>query len=413
MNPVNATRDNGGKLDMNFSFTEPSGNPVEPDSIREDPSSVDATATIAALRDSGVEVSVLTGDQAGPARRIARSLDVAVDAGLLPADKLDRLRDARAQASGSRSGVAMVGDGINDAPALAQANVGIAIGTGTDVAIESADITLMRGSLHGLADAIAVSKATELCNAYSLDTIGCGVTIAFAMECFENGLLTLEDTGLSMDLVVGLLVKILHQRGSLTGFGIAEGELPHLFDKFFRSDDPRVREETGTGLGLSLANEVIRSRIGALQLNLARTGSDRYAVSSLDPESLAEKLPGVMVSLSSEVSPQMREYERFNTVVANAYVKPLMKSYLSRLSERLKAQGCHCPFFMMHSGGGIISLESASEFPVRLVESGPAGGVVGAAHAGTASGRRRVISTLAVSTSPTAAAAKNSLSCFR
>ena len=96
-------------------------------------------------------------------------------------------------------------------------------------------------------------------------------------------------------------------------------------------------------------------------------------------DALLERAPGLSVSISSEVSPQIREYERFNTVVANAYVKPLMKSYLSRLSERLKAQGCHCPFFMMHSGGGIISLESASEFPVRLVESGPAGGAIFAA----------------------------------
>ncbi len=94
---------------------------------------------------------------------------------------------------------------------------------------------------------------------------------------------------------------------------------------------------------------------------------------------LAEKLPGVMISLSSEVSPQMREYERFNTTVANAYIKPLMKSYLGRLKGRLADEGSACPIFLMHSGGGIISLESAAEFPVRLVESGPAGGAVFAA----------------------------------
>ncbi len=95
---------------------------------------------------------------------------------------------------------------------------------------------------------------------------------------------------------------------------------------------------------------------------------------------LVEKIPGLMVSISSEVSPQMREYERFNTVVANAYVKPLMKSYLLRLRERLKSIDVTCNVFLMHSGGGIISIESAAEFPVRLIESGPAGGAVFAAH---------------------------------
>jgi N-methylhydantoinase A len=95
---------------------------------------------------------------------------------------------------------------------------------------------------------------------------------------------------------------------------------------------------------------------------------------------LAEKLPGVMISLSSEVSPQMREYERFNTVVANAYIKPLMKSYLGRLTGRLKTEGADCPIFLMHSGGGIISIDNAADFPVRLVESGPAGGAVFAAN---------------------------------
>ena len=95
---------------------------------------------------------------------------------------------------------------------------------------------------------------------------------------------------------------------------------------------------------------------------------------------IAEKMPEVAISLSSEVSPQMREYERFNTVVANAYIKPMMKSYLDRLGGQLRNEGVDCSIFLMHSGGGIISLESAADFPVRLVESGPAGGAVFAAH---------------------------------
>ncbi|MCP4334350.1 MAG: hydantoinase/oxoprolinase family protein [Gammaproteobacteria bacterium] len=97
-------------------------------------------------------------------------------------------------------------------------------------------------------------------------------------------------------------------------------------------------------------------------------------------EVLAEKMPGLSVSISSEVSPQMREYERFNTVVANAFIKPMMESYLGRLRAQLKDEGADCPIFLMHSGGGIISIESAAQFPVRLVESGPAGGAVFAAH---------------------------------
>ena len=109
-------------------------------------------------------------------------------------------------------------------------------------------------------------------------------------------------------------------------------------------------------------------------------------------EVLAERLPGVMVSLSCEVSPQMREYERFNTVVANAYIKPLMKSYLSRLEGRLRGEGVTCTIFLMHSGGGIISLENAAEFPVRLVESGPAGGAVFAANIAARYGLDKVLS---------------------
>ncbi len=109
-------------------------------------------------------------------------------------------------------------------------------------------------------------------------------------------------------------------------------------------------------------------------------------------DALAERLPHVMVSLSSQVSPQMREYERFNTTIANAYVHPLMKSYLDRLRTRLAEEGADCPILLMHSGGGIMSLESAVRFPVRLVESGPAGGAIFASDIANRHGLEKVMS---------------------
>ncbi|MFT5798902.1 MAG: N-methylhydantoinase A [Candidatus Azotimanducaceae bacterium] len=145
------------------------------------------------------------------------------------------------------------------------------------------------------------------------------------------------------------------------------------------------------------------NEVEAIADQIAAAGYDSIAVglihSYLNPDHermvrdvLAAKLPDVMVSLSSEVSPQMREYERFNTVVANAYIKPLMKSYLGRLKGRLKDEGADCSIFLMHSGGGIISIESAAEFPVRLVESGPAGGAVFAANIAARYGLDKVLS---------------------
>lgn len=101
---------------------------------------------------------------------------------------------------------------------------------------------------------------------------------------------------------------------------------------------------------------------------------------------------GLPISISSEVSPQMREFERFNTVCANAYVRPQMADYLGRLQLRLKDKGAGCPVFMIHSGGGLISVETAAEFPVRLVESGPAGGAIFAADVAERFGLEKVVS---------------------
>ncbi|MBU2981150.1 hydantoinase/oxoprolinase family protein [Lentibacter algarum] len=149
--------------------------------------------------------------------------------------------------------------------------------------------------------------------------------------------------------------------------------------------------------------DIDRAEVEAVVDQIAKGGFESVAVglihSYLNPaheelvrEVLTEKLPDVAVSISSEVSPQMREYERFNTVVANAYIKPLMASYLGRLEDRLKAEGVACRIFLMHSGGGIISIQNAADFPVRLVESGPAGGAVFAAHIAARYGLDKVLS---------------------
>lgn len=146
-----------------------------------------------------------------------------------------------------------------------------------------------------------------------------------------------------------------------------------------------------------------RRDVEALADVIAEAGYESVAVglihSYLNPahermvrDVLLARIPKLSVSISSEVSPQMREYERFNTVVANAYVKPMMKRYLADLAKKLAKEGADCPIFLMHSGGGIISLEAAAEFPVRLVESGPAGGAIYAAHFAARFGLDRVLS---------------------
>ncbi|EGK10273.1 MAG: heavy metal translocating P-type ATPase [Firmicutes bacterium] len=109
------------------------------------------------LRDMGLDVVLLTGDNERTARAIAREAGVDhVIAEVLPEEKAEEVK--KLQAAGRR--VAMVGDGINDAPALATADIGMAIGTGTDVAMEAADVTLMRGDLNGISDGIAMSRKT-------------------------------------------------------------------------------------------------------------------------------------------------------------------------------------------------------------------------------------------------------------
>ena len=109
-------------------------------------------------------------------------------------------------------------------------------------------------------------------------------------------------------------------------------------------------------------------------------------------DAIARRLPQVAVTLSCEVSPEMREYERFSTACANAYLQPLIGRYLVKLARELLRAGFHCPLLLMTSGGGITTTETAIRFPVRLVESGPAGGAIFAACIAREHGLDQVVS---------------------
>ena len=107
---------------------------------------------------------------------------------------------------------------------------------------------------------------------------------------------------------------------------------------------------------------------------------------------LQEVCPSISVTLSSEVCPEAREYERTSTAVANAYVRPLMSGYLNRLQTMMRAEGYRSPIHLMTSGGSLASLDTAARFPIRLVESGPAGGAILAGRLAHERGEGKILS---------------------
>jgi N-methylhydantoinase A len=212
---------------------------------------------------------------------------------------------------------------------------------------------------------------------------------------------------------------IIERKGAKTALVVTEGfrdsieiAFEHRFEQydiFMQKPPPLVARDLRFGIPERMdgrGNVLIpldEAAVHALAPKLKAAGIEAIAIGYMHAyldgkherrtrDILAELLPGVSISLSSEVSPEIREYERWSTAVANAYVQPVMDRYLGRLDDGLRRKGFTCPLFMITSGGGLAALETARKFPIRLVESGPAGGAILAAALARQCGLDKVLS---------------------
>jgi N-methylhydantoinase A len=132
---------------------------------------------------------------------------------------------------------------------------------------------------------------------------------------------------------------------------------------------------------------------GVISVALGYLHSYTNPVHELRSRDILKKLaPDIAVTVSSEVCPEIREYERWSTACANAYVQPVMDRYLKLLEDTLLSRGFVCPIFLITSAGGLTTMEIARKFPIRLVESGPAGGAILAAHIAQQRGQHQIVS---------------------
>lgn len=143
--------------------------------------------------------------------------------------------------------------------------------------------------------------------------------------------------------------------------------------------DTKLDETELAGLARRLAEKGVESIAVGFLHSYANPLHERLA-----REVLQRELPGIDITLSSDVCPEIREYERFTTATANAYVQPLMRGYLTALERDLAEEGLDAPLLLMTSGGGLTTVATACAYPIRLVESGPAGGAMLASRFATA-----------------------------
>ena len=278
---------------------------------------------------------------------------------------------------------------------------------GVDIGGTFTDIVLERGTARFTAKVLTTPEAPEE-----------GVRQGLA-QAMEAGGVAPEDVALVIHGTTLATNALIERKGACTALVTTEGfrdsiemgtesrfeqydiemEKPvPLVPRHLRFPVPERLDASGAAI-LPLDEDAL----AAVAARLAAEGVESAAVgflhSYVNPaherrarDVLQEALPDLPVTLSSEAAPEMREYERFSTACANAYVQPLMARYLRGLERGLRARGFACPLFVMLSGGGVTDVETAIRFPIRLVESGPVGGAVFASDVARRCGLDRVLS---------------------
>ncbi len=246
------------------------------------------------------------------------------------------------------------------------------------------------------------------------------------LAAFEGIERVLDETGVAPD-AIGLLLHgttlatnaVIERKGAVTALITTKGFRDVLeiadegrfdqYDIFLEKPAPLVPRERRLPVPerIDVDGKVItpldEDAVRALLPELERLGVESVAVGFLHAyandaherrvaELIHAARPDLPVTLSSEVCPEVREYERFSTAVANAYVQPLMASYLERLERGARERGLDCPLLLMTSGGGLTTVANARAQPIRLIESGPAGGAILSAGIAKAGGYDRVLS---------------------
>jgi len=272
-------------------------------------------------------------------------------------------------------------------PAISPDSVRLAVdigGTFTDVVLETPDA---RFSTKVLTTKAAPEDGV-------LDGMLRALKLA-AMEPRQVGLIV-HGTTLATNAIIerkGARTALVTTKGFRDSIEMAQENRFEQYDIFIEKPEPLVprtlrftvpeRVDAKGGVRLALDEAAVAELAGVLKAQGVESVAVGFLHSYANPaherraaEILRARLPGVRLSLSCEVCPEVREYERFSTTCANAYVQPLMARYLEQLRQRMIAAGFTAPLLMMTSGGGLTTLETAIRFPIRLVESGPAGGVI-------------------------------------
>ena len=273
-------------------------------------------------------------------------------------------------------------------------------GTFTDIVLEAAGrrwtrkvLTTPTAPEQGVMDGVAVTLADAGLTLAQVEMLVHGTTLATNAIIERKGALTALIATEGFRDTIDIAYESRYDQ-----YDIFIEKPPALVPRWRRFTVPeRVDVKGQVRLPLDMA------AVEALAGPLAEHGIESVAVALMhsyaEPsheerirEVLNRRLPDLWVTLSSEVCPEIREYERTSTAIANAYVQPLMAGYLARLEQALRQGGFPGAIYLMTSGGGLTTIATARRFPIRLVESGPAGGAILASHIAAAAGEEKVLS---------------------